>query len=119
MFHLRRTFRVRAWRAGHLYRSQSFQQVGVPQVQEQTDCRRLSGRPVWFLQVLLRPETEMETAFAPGFWLQDTSTTEGKLRTDGKPWCVLDSSFLLVGFLCAAQRRRSIGYYFSFLRFFP
>src|SRR6266404_1325966 len=99
MFQLRRTFRVRACRAGHWHRSQSFQPVAVPPVQEQTDSPRL---PVWSVLSLPAsrfPETEMEMememAFALGFSLQNTSRTKGKLRANGKPWCVLDSSFLL------------------------
>src|SRR5882724_2692653 len=97
MFQLRRTFRVRAWRAGHWHRSQSFQPAAVPPVQEQTDSPRLPGWSVLFLPASRTPETEMEMemAFALGFSLQNTNRTKGKLRAKGKPWCVLDSSFLL------------------------
>src|SRR5258706_15238936 len=98
MFHRRRTFRVRAWRVGHLYRSQSFQPVGVPLVPEQTDSRQLSDRSVLFPRASRTQEAiAMGTgmAFAPEFSLRNTSSKEEKLRTNGKPWCVLDSSFLL------------------------
>src|SRR6266446_4423281 len=101
MFQLRRTFRVRAWRAGHWHRSQSFQPVAVPPVQEQTDSPGFPDWSVLFLPVSQTAETEnememeMEMAFAPGFSLHNTSRTKGRLRANGKPWCVLDSSFLL------------------------
>src|SRR6266850_6390678 len=97
MFRLRHTFRVRAWRAGHWHLSQSFQLVVVLPVQEQTDSPRLPGWSVLFLLAFQTPATEMEMemAFALGFLLQNTSRTKGKLRSNRKPWCVLDSSFLL------------------------
>src|SRR6266542_2873029 len=99
MFQLRRTFRVRAWRAGHWRRSQSFQPVALPPVQEQTDSPRLPAWSVLFLPASRSQEMEMELemkmAFALGFSLQNTSRTKGKLRTNVNPWCVLDSSFLL------------------------
>src|SRR5687768_7050335 len=98
MSQLRRTFRERAWRAGHWHRTQSFQPAAVRPVQEQTDSPGLAGWAVLFLPASRTQETEMEREFAPGFPLQNTSRTKGKPRANGKPWCVLDSSFLLRGF---------------------
>src|SRR6267378_4325771 len=100
MFQLRRTFRVRAWRAGHWHRSQSFQPGAAPPVQEQMDSLRRSGWPVLSRPASRTRETEMameiEWAFALGFALQNTSKTKGKPLANGKqPWSVLDSSFLL------------------------
>src|SRR6185436_16000764 len=97
MFQLRHTFRVRAWLAGHWHRSQSFPPVAEPPVQGQTDSLRL-GWQVLFLPASRTRETERETAFAPGFALPNTGRTKGKLRTNGKSWYVLDSSFLLQRF---------------------
>src|SRR5258707_12957422 len=103
MVQLRRTFRVRAWRAGHWHRSQSFQPVAVPPVQEQTDSSRHPGWSVLFLPASRTQEPEMEVememAFALGFSLRNTGRTKGKLRANVKPWCVLASSFRLSRFL--------------------
>jgi hypothetical protein len=77
-----------------MYLSLSFQLVVALPVQEQRDSLPLPAWPICFLALSWTPETA--TAFAPVFSLQNMTKKQGKLQANGKPWWVLDSSFLLL-----------------------